>query len=204
MGTSNFAYKDKLFVVEIEDEWAYDNLVSSIKSFIKELGESSKVGVKNINLSLYTNDNAVHHNDDLRHYEAGEYGRIVVTSDFMNIELELVVSVLVRNGYYSDCNIDYRSQFEADGALMQDGVDAQDILDCYDNDEISTGLAKVNRPHLDKRLKDMRTLAMETFLHIANRFGTEYVMTNQFSNGETFYDKHETPIKPLEILKIAA
>ena len=190
MSTSNFFFKNKLYVVAIEDEHDYNRLTTNIQELLNKIKESGQSKNKLITMDIYSADKPEHYTGrGSNDYPTTQNGQITLTADFMGIELNLNLKVLVRSGYYSDANIDYVWSLEADDALCQNNVGAQDILDTYDSDDIDIDKAYANKEQLDKLLLDMRLLALETYLVVAKSFGEEYHVTNQFSNGETFYEK---------------
>lgn len=190
MSTSNFFYKNKLYLVAIEDELDYDCLSNNIQELMSKIKETAKSKNKLITMNVLATDKAQPFNGiGSNSYPTMQNGQVVLTADFMGIELELNLKILLRSGYYRDANIDYVWSLEADDALCQNNVNAEDILDTYDSDDIDIKKAYANKEQLDKLLLDMRLLALETYLVVAKSFGKEYHMTNQFSNGETFYEK---------------
>lgn len=190
MSTSNFFFKNKLYAVAIEDEHDYDCLTTNIQTLLGKMKESAQSKNKLITMNIYSSDKPEYFTGiGSNSYPTTQSGQVTLTADFMGIELELNLKILLRSGYYRDANIDYVWSLEADDALCQNNVDAQDILDTYDSDDMDIDKAYANKEQLDKLLLDMRLLALETYLVVAKSFCEEYHVTNQFSNGETFYEK---------------
>ena len=205
MSTSNFYYKNKLYAVAIQDELDYDRLISNIQELLSKMKESAKSKNKLINMNIYSTGKAEYFRGaGSNSYPTTENGQLILTADFMGIELKLNLEILVRSGYYQDANIDYVWSLEADDALCQNNVDAQDILNTYDSDDLDIELAYANQEQLNKLLLDMRLLALEFYLVVAKSFGEEYHMTNQFSNGETFYEKSAVGKLNYNVLDYAA
>lgn len=207
MGTSNFAYKDTLYAVEIEDEFCHESLAESIHDLMSELGTNAKAKNKNIELDIYPLDKPTWSKSNSRlerNFSSKVFGEVRVKSTFMGIDLDLTLEILVRNGYYEHVNIDYDWQLDIEGIESCEDEDAAYILDWLDVDHLPAGLVAMNTKNLDKRLDAMKALALEAYHHIGKYLGTEYNMTARFSNGETMFAKADEKAEKLEHLRIAA
>lgn len=207
MGTSNFAYKDTLYAVIIEDEYDSENLHENMNSLLSELEKTAKSKNKNIELDIYPLDKPQwsKSNDRIeRNFSSKIHGEVRVKSTFMGFDLDLTLNVLVRNGYYEHLNIDYDMNLHIDGCEGFEDDDAAGIFGWLELDHLPAGLIVMNTKYLDKRLDAMKALALEAYHHIGNHLGTEYNMTARFSNGETSFAKAEVKTEKLEYMKIAA
>lgn len=207
MGTSNFAYKDTLYAVIIEDEYDSENLDENMNSLLSELETTAKAKNKNIELDIYPLDKPVWSKSTSRierNFSSKIHGEVRVKSTFMGFDLDLTLNVLVRNGYYEHLNIDYDMSLHIDGCEGFEDDNAEGIFGWLDVDHLPAGLIVMNTKNLDKRLDAMKALALESYHHIGKHLGTEYDMTARFSNGETIFDKAEEKAEKLEYLQIAA
>ena len=200
MGTSNFAYKDTLYAVEIENEYDIEDLAENLYELMEKLDKKARAVNKKIDLDIYPLKKPEWLRDNSRierNFPAKHYGDVRVKSTFMGIDLDLTLQILVRNGYYEHVNIDYKWNIEIDGLESCEDEDAAYILDWVDVDHLPEGLIAMNTKNLDKRLNEMKALAIEAYHHIGKYLGTEYNLTARFSNGETMFAQAE--IKPTEL-----
>ena len=210
MGTANFCYKDKLFVVETDgDEHDRDDIIEMLGNDLYELlAQLDKNAVsknKKITISV-TNESRPtwSKSDDNRNFSAKHHGNIIIRSEFLGLPLEVDLEVLVRNGYYDHVNIDYNVGLYVDGSDYDYDSDAYDIMDSYDTDDINDGMRAMQRQNFDNRLDAMRELADELFTHIGRSVATQYGQGASASNGETGYHAVENTAIKFDHLKIAA
>ena len=211
MGTSNFHYKDKLFMVEIDneyetedgeivfDEWAFDNYREWMVEELAEISKTLKSKNKKIELNLYPESKPQYCHNSPYSFPACSYAELQVESEFMGVSLELTLKVLLRSGYYEHANIDYEWSLNVEGIEFDvEGTDAFDVFEWIDfrYTGINNGLIAINKKHLDVRLitmANMANMATEVFEFIAKRLSTsEYTCAVQFSNGETLFSKVES------------
>ena len=95
MATSNFhnVNASNIFAVQLEDEWAYDDLIYNLKAEFDIHNDYS--------------DSAKSDPNELRSYPSTSIGSfsnsIVVGED----EVEVFVTPVIRSGYYDGCNLDW-------------------------------------------------------------------------------------------------
>lgn len=202
MATSNFKFIDKLYVVELEDECSYGDFIDNAQCFLSELDKKTKSKSKKIDLDIYAIDKpyAIRRNND----DANVFGQVRADTTFMDIDVRIEMDLLIRNGYYSDANIDYACNISVDGIDANMDEDADYLFGYLDLSHYPEGLIEMNKKNLDKRLESMKKLLLETFNLIGKTLGTEYEVEQRFSNGETFYGKANTATAPLEMLNYAA
>ncbi len=208
MSTSNFACKDKLFAVSTDDELDYDFLQDNIMEHLTNLDHTAKVIAPHITMDIYAFDKArpsTANTSIERNYPSVAIGEIIVKTQFMSVDLTLMLQVLIRGGYYDHVNIDYTWVLDVDGNEFEAEFDGEDIFDHIDIDYLSAGIIAMNKKHLNKRLNDMRKVAQEVFINTGETFGEQIHISAQFSNGETHYEKDTSQDKtPFFLLKIAA
>ena len=95
MATSNFhnVNASHIFSVQLEDEWAYDDLIQNLESEFNSHGDYSTVGKSDPN--------------DLRSYPStsiGSFSNSVIIGDD---EVSIFVTPVVRSGYYDGVNLDW-------------------------------------------------------------------------------------------------
>ena len=195
MGTANFLYQDKLFVVETDDEHgdALDLLGDDMYDLLSELDCSLVSKYKNIDIEVTNEKQPTWSERDDNHtsFCAKHHGSVVIRSDFLGLPIKFDLEVLVRSGYYAHVNIDHNIRLFVDGIDFDDDTDAYDIMECFDTSVINDGMRVLQRKNLDKRLEIMRELAIDIFNHIGSTLGTEYGKGSTASNGETGYHKAE-------------
>lgn len=195
MGTSNFYYKDELFAVETDDEHDHEILTHNISYRLEVMNKEAKSKNKNIQLDIYGGDTPTwtRGGDSIeRNFPSMTCGQVVVKSTFMGLDLRIDLDILVRNGYYGHANIDYTWQLNVEGIDFNEDDGAFEVFKYSDMSHFPEGLIEMNRSNLDKRLEDMRTLALEVFTFIGKTYGTEHAVAARFSNGETMYSKVES------------
>jgi hypothetical protein len=207
MGTSNFAYKDTLYAVEIEEDFEREFLRDELQELMNTLEKKATSKNKTIELDIYALDTPKSsncYNGFERNFPSSIYGRVVAKSTFMGIDLRIDLDILVRSGYYEHVNIDYEWELEAEGntGLIDDG--AHEILSFIDMEHFPEGLIEMNKKHLDKRLDNMRALVLEAYHHIGKSVATEYRQAARFSDGTTMYEKASDEVKNPELMAIAA
>ena len=207
MGTSNFAYKDTLYAVEIEEDFERDFLRDELQELMSTLEKKATSKNKAIELDIYALDTPKSsncYNGFERNFPSSIYGRAVAKSTFMGIDLRIDLDILVRSGYYEHVNIDYDWELEAEGVtgLIDDG--AHEILSFLDMEHFPEGLIEMNKKHLDKRLDDMRAVVLEAYHHIGKSVATEYHQVARFSDGTKLHEKATSQTKEPELLAIAS
>ena len=187
MGTDNFCYKDKLYVVETPTNDIQDKLTADMRQLLTELNDNlaSKTVSDKASMTIKAEDEPYWSDDNNgQSYCAMNHGTVAIRSTIFDMAVELDLSVLVRNGYYDHLNIDHNSRLSCNGLEVNADYTAYDILEAFSVDEISFELTDANYDAFDKRLDDMRALASSIFNHVGTTLGTEYGQRTVGSNGE--------------------
>lgn len=212
MGTSNFAYRDRLFAedlscgcaAEMEKEGEtyqgcdcasiyYDDLLENIRSTMNQMDKKTK-GKITVTLDVYP----ASHREWVggRGYEGRILGRIIATSEFFGLGLKLEKNVIVRSGYYEGANIDHDLRAGSSVTYdMQDISDYDDLKAFVDSmlddavyqEEITQGQADYHRKNIENRFEQMEHALDDAFAYIATQNASEYEVAARFSNGETWY-----------------
>ena len=207
MGTSNFAYKDTLYAVEIEEDFEREFLRDELQELMSTLEKTATSKNKAIELDIYALDtpkSSSSYNGFERNFPSSIYGNVVAKSTFMGIDLRIDLDILVRSGYYEHVNIDYDWELEAEGCTGIIEDTAHDILSYIDMEHYPEGLIAMNTKHLDKRLDDMRALVLEAYHHIGKSVATKYHQVGRFSDGTKLHEKAASEAKAPELMAIAA
>ena len=103
MATSNFhnVNATHIFAVQLEDEWAYDDLVYNLKSEFNT----------NIDYSDYGKSDP----NELRSYPSTSLGSFNNSIEIGDDEVEIYVTPVIRSGYYDGCNLDWHVRYYVNG-----------------------------------------------------------------------------------------
>lgn len=173
MGTSNFhnVNASKVFAVELETEFDYDDLVSNLKS---ELQPDTP----------YFNQPDP---DELRSYPSNTLGVMFKDRIVDGYDLRVSIYPVVRSGYYAGCNLDwfYTIQFANN-------------CNTYDNYKMFAEHVKDDEFNFDLSVNEKSNILTVTQLELGKlkkqvedvyaKFSTPLVVKARFSNGETMYE----------------
>jgi hypothetical protein len=107
MATSNFhnVNATHIFAVQLEDEWAYDDLVENLESEFSKHSDYYDYGKSDPN--------------ELRSFPSKSLGSfsnsVVVGED----EVEIYITPVIRSGYYEGVNLDWHCSFEEYGESIE-------------------------------------------------------------------------------------
>ena len=174
MATSNFhnVNATHIFVCSLESEWDYEDLIGNVDA---ELGN-----VKGY--STYTKSDP----NELRSYPSRSICSIERSFDYKDFSLDVVVTAVVRSGYYEGCNLDWHVWYGING----DGCDLDEIETClaYDTD-LSPSQRKAYSLLAEKKAEKITNEIVEEVEKVFGNYTDKYGVTAQFSNGETIYHK---------------
>ena len=120
MATSNFhnVNASHIFSVQLEDEWAYDDLIDNIKSGLKSTGE--------FNLLTKSDPN------ELRSYPSTSIGSLdCYVEDNDGNGIVVTITAVVRSGYYDGVNLDWHVRYYVNGY-------EDDFYEYYDDTNIQS------------------------------------------------------------------
>ena len=103
MATSNFhnVNATNIFAVQLEDEWAYDDLVENLESEFSKYSDYYNDGISDPN--------------ELRSFPSKSLGSF---SNMVTIEddtVEIYLTPVIRSGYYEGCNLDWHIRYCVNG-----------------------------------------------------------------------------------------
>jgi hypothetical protein len=103
MATSNFHNKNAsaIFAVEIEDEWAYDDLVENLESEFNKHSDYYGYGKSDPN--------------ELRSFPSKSLGSFANVITIGEDTIDIFVTPVIRNGYYGGCNLDWNVEYCVNG-----------------------------------------------------------------------------------------
>jgi hypothetical protein len=103
MATSNFhnVNASHIFAVQLEDEWAYDDLVYELESQFNT----------NIDYSDYGKTDP----NELRSFPSRSLGSFNNSIEIGEDEVEIYVTPVIRSGYYEGCNLDWHVRYYVNG-----------------------------------------------------------------------------------------
>jgi hypothetical protein len=174
MATSNFhnVNASAIFAVQLEDEWAYDDLVENLKSQLNNDPNYVDYGKSDPN--------------ELRSFPSRSLGSIRKYHEYKDFYVEVCVTPVIRSGYYDGVNLDWNVDYSING-------------DSYDIDELENGIgyntalpiSKIKAYSLlaEKKVEKLKNEIVEKVESIFSDYSDRYGVTAVFSNGETIYHK---------------
>ena len=174
MATSNFhnVNASAIFAVQLEDEWAYDDLVENLKSQLNNDPNYVDYGKSDPN--------------ELRSFPSRSLGSIRKYHEYKDFYVEVCVTPVIRSGYYDGVNLDWNVDYSING-------------DSYDIDELENGIgyntalpiSKIKAYSLlaEKKAEKLKNDIVEKLEALYNNYSDRYGVTAVFSNGETIYHK---------------
>jgi len=103
MATSNFhnVNATHIFAVQLEDEWAYEDLVYNLESEFNIHNDYSDYGKSDPN--------------ELRSFPSRSLGSFSDSLTIGDDEVEIYITPVIRSGYYEGCNLDWHIRLLVNG-----------------------------------------------------------------------------------------
>jgi hypothetical protein len=178
MATSNFANENasKVFAVELEDEFAYDDLKDCLEYELDEAG-----------FEVYKKPEYDHN----RNYSGQILAEKRLSHSYKDFTVTATIFVVVRSGYYSGANLDWQITFCDDFEHYEhDDYDpkytAEDLVYRLDFPPSKAKTYSLLAEKKYEKLKDQLVTELEA---IYAKISTPLVVAARFSNGETIYEK---------------
>ncbi len=116
MATSNFhnVNATHIFAVQLEDEWAYEDLVYNLESEFNIHNDYSDYGRTDP--------------DELRSYPSRSLGSFSDSLTIGEDEVEIFITPVIRSGYYEGCNLDWHIRLYVNGYEDDTYADNADVL----------------------------------------------------------------------------
>jgi hypothetical protein len=116
MATSNFhnVNATNIFAVQLEDEWAYDDLVSNLESEFNNHSDYYDYGKSDPN--------------DLRSFPSKSLGSFSNSICIEDDDVEIFVTPVIRSGYYDGVNLDWHVRYYVNGSENETYSDDINVL----------------------------------------------------------------------------
>jgi hypothetical protein len=116
MATSNFhnVNATHIFAVQLEDEWAYEDLVYNLESEFNIHNDYSDYGKTDP--------------DELRSYPSRSLGSFSDSLTIGEDEVEIYITPVIRSGYYEGCNLDWHIKLYVNGYEDDTYADDANVL----------------------------------------------------------------------------
>lgn len=116
MATSNFhnVNATHIFAVQLEDEWAYEDLVYNLESEFNIHNDYSDYGKTDP--------------DELRSYPSRSLGSFSDSLTIGDDEVEIFITPVIRSGYYEGCNLDWHVRLYVNGYEDDTYADDANVL----------------------------------------------------------------------------
>lgn len=151
------------------EEWDYNDL----KDYVTELMDEQTLFKAVDRVEFYNN----------RNYEATGIKSLVAYKTFGDVEVEVLLTAVVRSGYYEGANLDWEINYYA-GSGYDDCIDfLYDFERAYDNN----GMAKIQCKNAEKWATKEGERMVEELERIFTQVSKPLEVVARFSNGETIY-----------------
>jgi hypothetical protein len=116
MATSNFhnVNATHIFAVQLEDEWAYEDLVYNLESEFNIHNDYSDYGKTDPN--------------ELRSFPSRSLGSFSDSLTIGDDEVEIFITPVIRSGYYEGCNLDWHVRLYVNGYEDDTYADDANVL----------------------------------------------------------------------------
>jgi len=116
MATSNFhnVNATHIFAVQLEDEWAYEDLVYNLESEFNIHNDYSDYGKSDPN--------------ELRSFPSRSLGSFSDSLTIGDDEVEVFITPVIRSGYYEGCNLDWHIRLYVNGYEDDTYADDANVL----------------------------------------------------------------------------
>jgi hypothetical protein len=151
------------------EEWDYKDLTD----YVKELMDEQTLFKAVERVEFYNN----------RNYEATGIKSLVAYKTFGNVEVEVLLTAVIRSGYYEGANLDWELNYYA-------GSGYDDILDLtyeFESQYENQGMAKIQKRNAEKWATKIGEQMVEELERIFTQVSKPLEVVARFSNGETIY-----------------
>jgi hypothetical protein len=174
MGTSNFhnVNSGRIYSVEIEEEWDYDDLKENL---IYELKDS------------HTTKDPY----ELRSYSSSVVGCLSKQKSFGELDIDLSIYCVIRSGYYEGANLDWFMKLDIGNTSYYDEIPEN----CYIEEDLryfndwNVGFSVIQSKNVLNWIKTTKEELVNRIEKIYEENSTPLEVVARFSNGETIYKK---------------
>lgn len=177
MGTPNFMNKNasKHFVLEFEDDIEFDIQKENFQDFLMENG--------------FDVDDSTPQ-DDNRSYPSICIASKSIEKTIADNNIEVIIHVIIRSGYYAGVNLDWDIQIETDNSsFYNEDVTPDQVFDDFIDLQFSEGFAKIQSKNVVKWIYKTIPTLIEEVETIYENVSETYNRVAVFSNGEAIYEK---------------
>ena len=184
MGTSNFSSSTNVIhAVNCDDEFTYSDTRYNLQSEFNAIDKDKSNVFEFVNKDEW---------DGNRNFSGKIIGQLYSSFTYLNADFELTLNIIMRNGYYSGFNMDYEFGCSLDGNQYDDIPELIEDLEAYYIEEYNVqGLYAIHRARLRVKLDTLHDELKLKAIEVFKMYSDQLVVTAQFSNGETFYEKVE-------------
>ena len=178
MSTSNFHNVNASKIYSCEDE--FDDLKLNLLSELN----SNDNKLKGFD---FTFDEKVKDSHELRSYPSAIIATSYLCRNFKNFEVTVYIDVIVRIGYYYDCNLDYNIRYECLGQEVEIPKEFDEVFE-YQLDTSIKNARRINK-YVTKWCLEARKQLTDYVENVFNDISSPLNVVGTFSNGETIYTK---------------
>jgi hypothetical protein len=204
MGTSNFYNENasSIFVVlntyiddetgeeKTPDELDCQDFIDNTKEFINETVKEHNSKNK---LKLIYNEDSGEDSHSLRSYSSESLGQINCYKNYLDIEIEVRITLILRSGYYQAGNLDWDIDFHVQRCYSNfDNI--EDTIEEFkyraEKDFCNKGIIEIQSKNLANYLTNTKDFLIEFVeKEIYEKLSESYKVYARFSNGEAWYEK---------------
>jgi hypothetical protein len=175
MGTSNFhnVNANQIFAVKLEDEWDYYDLKDNLLHEFKKLDYDERKNERP--------------EDELRSYPAVVLCLQSKFKKINDVEVGVSIRVIIRNGYYEGCNLDWLTNEYINGN-WQNTIEVTEIAEAL-NEEIEEDERVKTISEFQSFIETTKNELITEVEKVFQEFSTPLKIKARFSNGETIYEK---------------
>ena len=174
MATSNFhnVNASHIFACSLENDWDYDDLKDNLFYEFKNLN----------GFSTYTKSDP----HELRSFPSNSICSIERDFQYKDFSLNVIVTPVIRSGYYEGCNLDWHVWYGING----DECDLDEIERMLEYDtDLSPSQRKAYAMLAEKKAEKLLAEIVVDVEKVFEMYSDKLGVTARFSNGETIYHK---------------
>lgn len=174
MATGNFhnVNASKVFACELESEFDYEDLMLNLEEALKAM-----------KCDYCFNGDDPH---ELRSFPSRVLTGMGFSKDYKEFSVDMEISIIIRSGYYSGCNLDWDIKYSIEGIESDEPVFI-DLLESYV--ECSEKMAKYKASLAEQWAVRESSNIISRIEAIFAEFSIPLQTVGSFSNGETIYEK---------------
>lgn len=185
MGTSNFYNKNASKIFVCLENYTDEDTDESVSPEREEIEEFKDYLIEQLNqIENFSFSEAMGTYVDNDTY----VGQLYVHRNFMDVDVEISLYVILRMGCYEAANLDYESKVFLNSSEY-DTLDEDDFIYLATLEQHNKGLILSNYPKLEKWFEATQTNMIQSLESVFEKVTTPYVRLGTFSNGESVYQK---------------